>query len=108
MLIRESKKNISPEIWALSEKDDVIITKENSAEQRVIINYKIYESIKQALTDRKKIKQQSNSAESFDLNPYLQDFIDILQNDQFEDITDDDHYFENFARKIKSKDNSKN
>ena len=98
MLIRESKQNISPEVWALSEKDDVIFTKENSDDQRVLINYKTYESMKQSLTNYKQLNQKPSSAETFDLNPHLQDLIDIVKNDQFEDITDQDHYFRNFVR----------
>jgi len=102
MLIRESKKNISPEMWALSEKDDVILTKENSPDQRVVVSYKNYKALKKALADQKMSGQESSPAESFDLNPHLQDLIDIVENGQFEDITDDDHYFRNFVKELDS------
>lgn len=52
-----------------------------------------------------KLQQQdsdSKLADQFDFNPYLQDFIDILHHDQFKDITDNDTYFQNFARNLKS------
>ena len=102
MQVKQFNKIADPEIWALSETDDVIITKGDSNEQRVLINYKTYQTIKQALANRSKSNTTSMSADSFDLDPFLQDFIDILNNDQFEDITDDDHYFENFVRNIKT------
>ncbi len=96
MLIKQFTDLSNPELWKLSEKDDVIINKEGSNEQRVLINYETYKSIKETVTGSK------HHADPFDLNPFLQDFIDILQNDQFEDITNNDHYFENFVRKVKS------
>jgi len=99
MLTKQFTDLSNPELWKLSEKDDVIINKEGSNEQRVLINYETYKSIKEAVAVS---KHHAHSADSFDLNPYLQDFIDILQNDQFEDITNNDHYFENFVRKVKS------
>ncbi len=42
------------------------------------------------------------SGDQFDFNPYLQDYIDNMDHDQFEDITDNDTYFWDFAKCIKS------
>jgi len=102
MLIKQFTEMRNPKIWDLSENDDIIITRKGQNEQRVLINFKTYEAMKKTLANRKHLSQQSQSADSFDLSPYLQDFIDILQNDEFEDITDDDHYFENFVRELKT------
>ncbi|MBN2009043.1 hypothetical protein JW960_06840 [candidate division KSB1 bacterium] len=101
MHVRPSQKNISPEVWALAEKDDVIITGKTSDDQRVLIYYKTYQAMKAKLS-RMSTVIQDNATNAFDLNPYLQDFIDIFNNDDFEDITDDDHYFENYVRKLKN------
>jgi len=101
MLIKEFTEMTDPEVWNLSENDDIIIFRKDSNQQRVLINYKTYQNLKDSLI---KLQQQNSNSltTQFDLNPYLQDFIDIIQNDQFEDITDDDNYFQNFTRRIKS------
>ena len=42
--------------------------------------------------------------EFFDFNPYLQELLDIVKNDNFIDITDQPNYFENrFQEKILKK-----
>ena len=89
MLIKEFADIKNPEIWDLSKNDDIIITKEDSDDQRVLINFKTYKNFKNMLL---KLQQQNwdlKLADQFDFNPYLQDFIDILNHDQFEDITED-------------------
>ncbi|MFZ5517332.1 MAG: hypothetical protein ACOY90_11875 [Candidatus Zhuqueibacterota bacterium] len=100
MRIKQFNNISDSDIWDLSKTDDIIFTKEGSEEQRVLINFETYKAIKKALANRSKISDNLTAAESFDLNPFLQDLIDIVNTDQFEDITDNDHYFENFVRKL--------
>lgn len=102
MLIKEFADIKNPEIWDLSETDDIIITKEDSDDQRVLINFKTYKDLKEMLLKLQQQDSSSNLADQFDFNPHLQDFIDILNHDQFEDITDNDTYFQDFTRSIKS------
>jgi hypothetical protein len=99
MLIKQFTEITDPEIWDLSENDDIILTREGCKEQRVLINLKTYQAFKDMLLQFQ--QQDSGLAAQFDFNPYLQDFIDILNHDKFEDITDDDSYFQNLARNIK-------
>jgi len=102
MLIKKFADLKKPEIWDLSETDDIIFTKEDCDDHRVLINFKTYKNLKEMLL---KFQQQDSDlkvANQFDFNPYLLDFIDVLHHDQFEDITDKDNYFQNFARSIKS------
>jgi hypothetical protein len=47
-------------------------------------------------------ENKPEDADQFDLNPYLDELIKIVKDGQFEDISDQPHYFENLARKIKS------
>ncbi len=100
MQIKQFNNISDSDIWELSKTDDIIITKEGSEEQRVLINFETYKAIKQALANRSRISDNLARAESFDLNPFLQDLINIVNTDQFENITDNDHYFENFVRKL--------
>jgi len=102
MLIKEFADLKRAEIWDLSETNDIIITKEDSDDQRVLINYKTYQKPKEMLF---KLQQQNSDtmlADQFDFNPFVQDFTDIFHKDKSEDITDKDNYFQNFSRSIKS------
>ncbi len=101
MLIKEFADIKNPEIWDLSETDDIIITREGSDDQRVLINFKTYRDLKEMLLKLQQQDSDSKSADQFNFNPHLQDFIDILNHDQFEDITDEGNYFQNLARSIK-------
>ena len=102
MLIKRFNEIKDLEIWDLSETDDIILTKEDSDDQRVLINFKTYKDLKEMLLKLQQQDSGSNLADQFDFNPHLQDFIDILNHGQFEDITDNDTYFQDFARSIKS------
>jgi hypothetical protein len=88
MLIKQFTEITDPEIWDLSENDDIIITREGSKDQRVLINLKTYQAVKDMLMQFQQQDSDSGLAAKFDFNPYLQDFIDVLNYDQFEDITD--------------------
>lgn len=102
MLIKKFVDIKNPEIWDLSKTDDIIITKEDCDDHRVLINFKTYKDLKEMLLKLQQQNSSSNLADQFDFNPHLQDFIDILNHDQFEDITDNDTYFPDFTRSIKS------
>jgi hypothetical protein len=102
MQIKQFNEMVSPDIWDLSATDDIILTRKDREDQRVLINYKTYQTLKEAISQLQQADSELTLMNQFDLNPYLQDFIDILNQDQFEDITDDDNYFRNVARSIKS------
>jgi len=102
MLIKEFADMKNPEIWDLSENEDIIITKENTDNKRVLVNYDNYKTLKDALNQYRQDQLRVNDADQFDLNPHLEDLNTIVRNGNFKDITDQPHYFENMARKIKS------
>jgi hypothetical protein len=85
---------ISSDIWDLSKTDDIILTRKDREDQRVLINYKTYQTFKDLLFQIQQSDSGLTSSHQFDLNPHLQDLIDILNQDQFEDITDVDHHFQ--------------
>lgn len=89
MLIKPFTEITAPNTWELSENDDIIITREGSKNQRVMINVKTYQAFKEMLLQFQQQDSDSNFAAQIDFNPYLQDFIDILNHDQFEDITEE-------------------
>jgi hypothetical protein len=103
MQIKQINEMVSPDIWDLSATDDIILTRKDREDQRVLINYQTYQRLKQAISQLQQADSSMAIQDQFDLNPLLQDFIDILNQDQFEEITDDDNYFRNFARSIKSR-----
>lgn len=45
----------------------------------------------------------TETADNFDFNPYLDELIKIAQGDDWEDITDQPHYFENMVRELFTK-----
>jgi len=102
MLIKEFADIKNPEIWDLSENEDIIITKENTDHKRVLVNYDNYIILKDALNQNRQKPLTVKDADEFDLNPHLEDLNIIVKNGNFKDITDQPHYFENMARKIKS------
>ena len=102
MLIKEFSEIMDKEIWDLSENEDIIITKENTDNKRVLVNYDNYKILKDALNQYRQKPLTVKDAEEFDLNPHLEDLNTIVKNGNFKDITDQPHYFENMARKIKS------
>jgi hypothetical protein len=65
MRVKQFAELTNPEIWDLSENDDIIIAKEGSKDQRVLINFKTYESLKKTLLN---LQQQVTIAydESYD------------------------------------------
>jgi len=104
MLIKEFDDIKNPEIWDLSETEDIIITKENTDNKRVLINYDHYKILKNTLNQYRQNPLTVKDADEFDLNPHLEDLDTIVKNGNFKDITDQPYYFENLARKIKSLD----
>jgi PHD/YefM family antitoxin component YafN of YafNO toxin-antitoxin module len=102
MLIKEFADMKNPEIWDLSETEDIIIIKENTDQKRVLIDYDNYKILKDALNQYRQNPLTVRDADEFDLNPHLEDLNTIVKNGNFKDITDKPHYFENMARKIKS------
>ena len=102
MLIKEFADIKNPEIWDISENEDIIITKENTDHKRVLINYDNYKILKDALNQYRQNQLVIKDADEFDLNPHLEDLNTIVKNGNFKDITDQPHYFENLARKINS------
>jgi len=58
MRIKRLADITDPEIWKLSESEDIIITKQGSNDQRVLLNYKTYQAIKEKTG--KAIKIQSS------------------------------------------------
>lgn len=102
MLIKEFTDIKNPEIWDLSETEDIIITRKNSSHKRVLINYENYKILKDALNQYRQHLLTAKDADEFDLNPHLEDLNTIVKQGNFKDITNQPHYFENLARKIKS------
>ena len=102
MLIKNFADLKKIEIWNLSENEDIIITKKNTNNKRVLVNYDSYKTLKEALNQYHQNQLKVNEADQFDLNPHLEDLNTIVKNVNFKDITDQPHYFENMARKIKS------
>ena len=102
MLIKEFADMKNPEIWDLSETEDIIITKENTDHKRVLINYNNYEILKDALNQYRQNPLTVRDADEFDLNPHLEDLNTIVNNGNFKDITGQPHYFENVLQKLKS------
>ena len=102
MLIKEFADINNPEIWDLSENEDIIITKKNTHHKRVLVNYDNYKILKDALNQYRQNQFMIRDVEDFDLNPHLEDLSTIVKNGNFKDITDQPHYFENMAHKIKS------
>jgi len=102
MLIKQFNEIKDLEIWDLSENEDIIITKENTNNKRVLVNYDNYKTLKDALNQYRQNQLKINDSDQFDLNPHLEDLNTIVKNGNFKDITDQPHYFENMARRIKS------
>ena len=102
MLIKEFDDIKNPEIWDLSENEDIIITKKNTDHKRVLINYDAYKVLKEALNQYHQNQLIVKDTDEFDLNPHLEDLNTIVKNGNFKDITDQPHYFENVLRKLKS------
>ena len=102
MLIKEFADMKNPEIWDISENEDIIITKENTNTKRVLVNYDAYKALKEALNQYRQNPLTVRDADEFDLNPHLEDLNTIVKNGNFKDITDQPHYFENVLQKLKS------
>jgi hypothetical protein len=96
MHIKQFAEITNPEIWDLSEKDDIIIAKEGSKDQRVLINFNTYESLKNTLF---RLQQQISDLddESYDWSPHVNDFNDILKNSNFKEVKP--NHFEKLAKK---------
>ena len=69
-----------PELWRLSKTDDIILTKKDSNEKRVLVNYKTYKAIKEKLAGQLDFENNLHPSDSLDIDPFLLDFIDILGN----------------------------
>ena len=102
MIIKKLSDLKNTDVWDLSEHEDIIITKDNTDNKRVLVNYDNYKILKDALDQCKQSKFKVQDADQFDLNPHLEDLNTIVKNGKFKDISDQPHYFENLARKIKS------
>ncbi len=102
MIVKKLSDLKNTDVWDLSEHEDIIITKDNTDTKRVLVNYDSYKILKDASEQCKQSKFKVQDADQFDLNPYLEELIKIVKDGQFEDITDQPHYFENLARQIKS------
>ena len=103
MKIKNFSDLSDPNIWDLSEHDDIIIIKENSNQQRVLMNFESYKILKEASNQYYQSQLRINDDDQFDLNPYLENLNTIVKAGNFKDITDQPHYFENLARKKNSK-----
>ena len=102
MLVKEFADIKNPEIWDISENEDIIIIKENTNTKRVLVNYDAYKTLKEALNQYRQNQLTIKDADEFDLNPHLEDLKTIVKNGNFKDITDQPHYFENMVREIKN------
>jgi len=100
MLIKQFTEMRDPKTWDLAKDEDIIITRKGTAEQRVLINYKTYESIKKMLFRLQRQLELTFEDDDIDWLPYIQDFKDVLETSNFKEIEPD--YFENLARKIKT------
>ena len=108
MLTKKFTEITNPKTWDLSKTEDIILTQKGSSEKRVVINFKRYEELKKSINLLlQQITLNSELEDDIDWDLHIEDFKNILKNDNFTEITDD-HYFERLVRKIKSKDNSKN
>jgi len=108
MLIKKFTDIKNPEIWDLSENEDIIITKENTDKKRVLVNYDIYKTLKDALNQYRQHQLAVKDADEFDLNPHLKDLNAIVKNGNFKDITDQPYYFENMADKKTQREHNQN
>lgn len=90
------------EIWDLSENEDIIFTKKNTDNKRVLVNYKSYQILKKSLNQYFQTQLKINDGDQFDFNPFIEDLNTIVKNGNFTDIADQPHYFENLARLLKS------
>ena len=94
----------SDELWNLSENDDVILSKDNNKDHRILINYKQYKILKDALSNYQQNHFRISDSDEFDLNPHLEDLNRIVKNGKFKDISDQPNYFENIVWSIKPRD----
>ena len=99
MLIKQFTELRRTEIWGLAENEDIIITRKGSNEQRVLINFKTYESMKKALFRLQQQVSLASATDDMDWSPYLQDFEDIFDSGNFKDV--DNNHFVNLARRMK-------
>lgn len=103
MTIKNLKELTSPDIWELSENEDILIRKDESDDYRVLVNFKDYQTLKDALARYHQQQFRVNDTESVDLNFYLEDLKKIVTTGHFEDVTDQPQYFETIARKAKQR-----
>ena len=98
-MLSENFSNITdPQIWELSENDDIILSKDDSTEHRVLVNYENYKALKDLITQLKSHQLIIKDSDEFDLNPHLEDLNAIVKSGQFEDISDQPHYFKKMAQ----------
>lgn len=83
MLIKEFSDINNPEIWDLSETEDIIITKENTDNKRVLTNYDHYKILKASLDQYRQNQLTLKGADEFDFNPHLEHLNTIVKNGNF-------------------------
>jgi hypothetical protein len=98
-VLSENFSNINdPKIWELSKHDDIILSKDDTDEYRVLVNYENYKALKELISQLKSGQLIINDSDEFDLNPHLEDLNAIVKNGQFEDISNQPHYFRKMAQ----------
>ncbi len=103
MIIKKLSEIQDPQIWNLTEHEDIIITREGSSGQRVLLDLKTYQALKESAT---KLPSQTMEIKTvnFELNPNLQSYLDRLQNNTLEQNTENEKYSENYTRNQKTGD----
>lgn len=91
LLIKAFADIKKPEIGDISENEDIIITKENTNTKRVLVNYDVYKTVKEALNQYRQNALTVKDADEFDWNPHLEDLNTIVKKGNFKDITDLPH-----------------